>query len=99
MLAKMVPDSAGRRYHMTTWNTATDHSLINTALELSITEVGGINQGPFESANPARVALCCSALNISLSVLVGFEPNATMETAHHMLLYGCTAPGSKKAVW
>nr|CAD7428274.1 unnamed protein product [Timema monikensis] len=22
-----------------------------------------------------------------------------METAHHMLLYGCTSPGSKKAVW
>ncbi|KAG7213297.1 hypothetical protein KM043_002596 [Ampulex compressa] len=31
--------------------------------------------------------------------IVGFEPNATMETAHHMLLYGCTKPGSAKSVW
>ncbi|KAL0134255.1 hypothetical protein PUN28_001211 [Cardiocondyla obscurior] len=31
--------------------------------------------------------------------IIGFEPNATMNTAHHMLLYGCTKPGSSKAVW
>lgn len=31
--------------------------------------------------------------------IVGFEPNATMNTAHHMLLYGCTEPGSSKPVW
>ncbi|EZA57297.1 Peptidylglycine alpha-hydroxylating monooxygenase [Ooceraea biroi] len=31
--------------------------------------------------------------------ITGFEPNATMETAHHMLIYGCTKPGSAKPVW
>lgn len=31
--------------------------------------------------------------------IVGFEPNATMATAHHMLVFGCTQPGSSKAVW
>lgn len=31
--------------------------------------------------------------------IVGFEPNATMATAHHMLLYGCGMPGSESAVW
>ncbi|CAB3240256.1 unnamed protein product [Arctia plantaginis] len=31
--------------------------------------------------------------------IVGFEPNATMHTAHHMLLYGCTDPGSNESVW
>lgn len=31
--------------------------------------------------------------------LVGFEPNATMNTAHHMLLYGCGEPGTDKPVW
>ncbi|XP_061507556.1 peptidylglycine alpha-hydroxylating monooxygenase isoform X1 [Anopheles gambiae] len=31
--------------------------------------------------------------------IVGFEPNATMATAHHMLLYGCGQPGSESAVW
>lgn len=31
--------------------------------------------------------------------ITGFEPNATMETAHHMLVYGCTNPGSNKPVW
>ncbi|XP_078037904.1 peptidylglycine-alpha-hydroxylating monooxygenase [Augochlora pura] len=31
--------------------------------------------------------------------VTGFEPNATMETAHHILLYGCGKPGSSKFVW
>lgn len=31
--------------------------------------------------------------------IVGFEPNATMNTAHHMLLYGCGGPGSDSPVW
>lgn len=30
---------------------------------------------------------------------VGFVPNATMETAHHMLIYGCESPGSEQEVW
>uniref|UniRef100_A0A1B0GKM8 peptidylglycine monooxygenase n=1 Tax=Lutzomyia longipalpis TaxID=7200 RepID=A0A1B0GKM8_LUTLO len=31
--------------------------------------------------------------------IVGFEPNATMNTAHHMLLYGCGKPGTNRPVW
>ncbi|XP_026319537.1 peptidylglycine alpha-hydroxylating monooxygenase [Hyposmocoma kahamanoa] len=31
--------------------------------------------------------------------IVGFEPNATMHTAHHMLIYGCTEPGTNDTVW
>ncbi|XP_031845532.1 peptidylglycine-alpha-hydroxylating monooxygenase [Nomia melanderi] len=31
--------------------------------------------------------------------VIGFEPNATMATAHHILLYGCGNPGSSKSVW
>lgn len=31
--------------------------------------------------------------------MVAFAPNATQATAHHMLLYGCGASGSKKPVW
>ncbi|XP_030382851.1 peptidylglycine alpha-hydroxylating monooxygenase [Scaptodrosophila lebanonensis] len=31
--------------------------------------------------------------------IVGFEPNATMNTAHHMLLYGCGEPGTTKTTW
>ncbi|XP_068233218.1 peptidylglycine alpha-hydroxylating monooxygenase isoform X2 [Palaemon carinicauda] len=31
--------------------------------------------------------------------VTAFEPNATMETAHHMLLYGCEEPGSDGEVW
>lgn len=31
--------------------------------------------------------------------ITGFEPNATMETAHHIIIYGCTKPGSAKPVW
>ena len=31
--------------------------------------------------------------------IVGFQPNATMNTAHHILIYGCKEPGTAKAVW
>lgn len=31
--------------------------------------------------------------------MVGFQPNASMNTAHHMLLYGCGEPGSNKPIW
>ncbi|XP_054277712.1 peptidylglycine alpha-hydroxylating monooxygenase-like isoform X2 [Macrosteles quadrilineatus] len=44
----------------------------------------------------------CTPIRINFTTnyyIVGFEPNATMQTAHHMLLYGCTKPGSMKEVW
>ncbi|XP_020818089.1 peptidylglycine alpha-hydroxylating monooxygenase [Drosophila serrata] len=31
--------------------------------------------------------------------IVGFNPNATMNTAHHMLLYGCGEPGTTRTTW
>lgn len=31
--------------------------------------------------------------------IVGFEPNATMNVAHHMLLFGCTTPGTDDMFW
>ncbi|XP_076028651.1 peptidylglycine-alpha-hydroxylating monooxygenase isoform X2 [Oratosquilla oratoria] len=31
--------------------------------------------------------------------ITAFQPNASMETAHHMLLYGCTTPGTSQEVW
>ncbi|PNF35453.1 Peptidylglycine alpha-hydroxylating monooxygenase [Cryptotermes secundus] len=44
----------------------------------------------------------CTPVKVDYSksyYIVGFEPNATMKTTHHMLLYGCTKPGSRSAVW
>lgn len=31
--------------------------------------------------------------------IVGFEPNATMNVAHHMLLFGCKIPGTTDTFW
>lgn len=31
--------------------------------------------------------------------IVGFEPNTTSQTTHHLLLYGCEDPGSTRPVW
>jgi len=31
--------------------------------------------------------------------LVGFTPHASMHTAHHMLMFGCSVPGSTELVW
>lgn len=31
--------------------------------------------------------------------IVGFDPNATMNVAHHMLLFGCNTPGTTEEVW
>ncbi|XP_015601575.1 peptidylglycine alpha-hydroxylating monooxygenase [Cephus cinctus] len=44
----------------------------------------------------------CTPIKVDSSknyYIVAFEPNATMATAHHMLLYGCSKPGSSKPVW
>ncbi|XP_013188764.1 peptidylglycine alpha-hydroxylating monooxygenase [Amyelois transitella] len=47
-------------------------------------------------------AYLCTPIRISpvnSYYIVGFQPNATMHTAHHMLLYGCSEPGSNDSVW
>lgn len=31
--------------------------------------------------------------------IVGFEPNATMNVVHHMLLFGCSTPGTDQEYW
>lgn len=36
---------------------------------------------------------------IAIYFKVGYKPNATMNTAHHMLLYGCGEPGITKSTW
>ncbi|XP_075215603.1 peptidylglycine-alpha-hydroxylating monooxygenase [Lycorma delicatula] len=44
----------------------------------------------------------CTPIKVNFTrnyYIVGFEPNASMNTAHHMLLYGCKTPGSSKPVW
>ncbi|XP_047520481.1 peptidylglycine alpha-hydroxylating monooxygenase [Pieris napi] len=44
----------------------------------------------------------CTPIRISPNqnfYIVGFKPNASMHTAHHMLLYGCSEPGSNDPVW
>ncbi|CAH2050049.1 unnamed protein product, partial [Iphiclides podalirius] len=44
----------------------------------------------------------CTPIRISPKAnfnIVGFEPKASMHTAHHMLIYGCAAPGSNGSVW
>ncbi|XP_066599733.1 peptidylglycine alpha-hydroxylating monooxygenase [Prorops nasuta] len=56
---------------------------------------------PNVSPDVPELYLCTPAkINITKSYYItGFQPNATMHTAHHMLLYGCLTPGSSKAVW
>lgn len=54
------------------------------------------------NVRPSKELYLCTPVKVDASreyYITGFEPNATMETAHHMLLYGCTKPGSSKAVW
>jgi hypothetical protein len=34
-----------------------------------------------------------------LCYLVGYEPRAEQETAHHMLLFGCEEPGIKESIF
>ncbi|KPJ09404.1 Peptidylglycine alpha-hydroxylating monooxygenase [Papilio machaon] len=44
----------------------------------------------------------CTPIRISPSTnfyIVGFQPKASMHTAHHMLLYGCLQPGGNESVW
>ncbi|XP_069941434.1 peptidylglycine alpha-hydroxylating monooxygenase isoform X1 [Cherax quadricarinatus] len=44
----------------------------------------------------------CTPIRIDPTVeyyITAFQPNASMETAHHMLLYGCETPGAEDEVW
>lgn len=43
----------------------------------------------------------CHAMKMSEDpmYIVGFKPRASMEKAHHVLIYGCTEPGNTKDVW
>ncbi|XP_049873916.1 peptidylglycine alpha-hydroxylating monooxygenase [Pectinophora gossypiella] len=44
----------------------------------------------------------CTPIRISPQedfYIVEFHPKASMHTAHHMLLYGCTEPGTNDPVW
>lgn len=44
----------------------------------------------------------CTPIKIDFTknyYITAFEPNATMGTTHHMLIYGCTKPGSSMPVW
>ncbi|XP_054277714.1 peptidylglycine alpha-hydroxylating monooxygenase-like [Macrosteles quadrilineatus] len=46
--------------------------------------------------------LLCSPMRINFNkeyYIVGFEPKASMDKIHHMVLYGCTKPGSNKPLW
>jgi hypothetical protein len=36
---------------------------------------------------------------LGTAYIVGFAPNATSKTAHHMLLYGCKYPGKQEPVF
>lgn len=38
-------------------------------------------------------------MNDTPTYIVGFKPHANMKIAHHMLLYGCSTPGSSAKVW
>lgn len=44
----------------------------------------------------------CSPIKVDVSrpyYIIGFEPKANQHTVHHMLLYGCSEPGTAKPVW
>ncbi|KAK9758882.1 Copper type II ascorbate-dependent monooxygenase, C-terminal domain [Popillia japonica] len=54
------------------------------------------------NVNPDRDELyLCTPVKIvpKTFYLVGFEPNATMNTVHHMILFGCSVPGSSDQYW
>ncbi|XP_071964723.1 probable peptidylglycine alpha-hydroxylating monooxygenase 1 [Antedon mediterranea] len=44
----------------------------------------------------------CHALEMPMDrsvFIIGYDPQAEMGTAHHMLLYGCSKPGSRNNTW
>ncbi|KAK0166496.1 hypothetical protein PV328_004911 [Microctonus aethiopoides] len=44
----------------------------------------------------------CTPVKINSSntyYIVGFQPKASMNVAHHIILYGCTTPGAAKSIW
>lgn len=80
-------------------------AFISVLLIKSTTGTYSIGKFPFLMPNihPYRPELyLCTPIKVDYTkdyYIIGFEPNATMNTAHHMLMYGCGEPGSVKPVW
>eukprot|EP00794_Sanderia_malayensis_P009679 gene9679-10666_t len=64
------------------------------------TSVIGIHM-PGASPHKVEEYLCTSSRRLPKQTLyiVEYEPNASATTAHHILLYGCKYPGSRKKIW
>ncbi|KZC09096.1 Peptidylglycine alpha-hydroxylating monooxygenase [Dufourea novaeangliae] len=75
------------------------------AMLLSFTECNSVEKYALLMPNvrPNREELyLCTPVKVDPSqsyYVIGFEPNATMATAHHILLYGCGKPGNSKPIW
>ncbi|ALC42642.1 Phm [Drosophila busckii] len=90
------------------WNTLTSNGLVedynNHRNEINIAE-DDIGSFPFlmPSVSPKTPDLyLCTPIKVDPTTsyyIVGYRPNATMNTAHHMLLYGCGEPGTTKMTW
>ncbi|XP_078590499.1 peptidylglycine alpha-hydroxylating monooxygenase-like [Branchiostoma floridae x Branchiostoma japonicum] len=79
-----------------------------TLLLLSATVCGGLEDGTFAKtlrmpgATPEHSeALLCHAVKMEddPTYIVAYEPHASGEIAHHMMLYGCEEPGSTDEMW
>ncbi|MCP9260924.1 Protein CBR-PGHM-1 [Dirofilaria immitis] len=52
--------------------------------------------------NQKNDSYLCTAIALDSTTehyIVGYKPFATMQKAHHMLLFGCDQPGSDEAIW
>lgn len=84
--------------------------LVSVAVVYMLTTASAVTQFPLlmPHVRPTQnETYLCTAFHITPNkhkYVVGFEPNATMHVAHHILIYGCEVPGyqeqdSPRAVW
>ncbi|XP_062409752.1 peptidyl-glycine alpha-amidating monooxygenase B isoform X3 [Sardina pilchardus] len=96
------PLSRFKRYQEAPWSDPNDCSRIrqpviqsnphNLTLDIRM-------PGVIPSASDTYLCMAVPVPTQRDAYIVDFVPHATMDTAHHMLLYGCRTPASTKGYW
>merc|ERR1719471_16503 len=81
--------------------------LLSRATAYTVEDVSSAESGEFELVMPSAKPLeaetyLCTTIRLDENntyYVTGFDPRAEMGTAHHMLLFGCDAPGQKEELF
>ncbi|XP_076875787.1 peptidylglycine alpha-amidating monooxygenase isoform X1 [Brachyhypopomus gauderio] len=98
----MSPQARSKRYQETPWSDPNDCSQPRQPLVMSNPYNFSVDirmPGVLPTASDSYYCVSVPVPTSREAYIVDFVPHASMDTTHHMLLYGCRAPYSTKGHW